>query len=135
MFTVIHHSNDIVKSCPDYNQLACFYSKTVSGIRGLDNSSVDYYVKITNMYGTKSIYRKVLAAKGVSSNDVSISQRSSFELGVSQGEVVYISRSSWLHYNLHNSDRSLKGAFILAFIGFICAIFSSLKDIYELIFK
>jgi hypothetical protein len=134
-FIVIHHSNDVVKNSSDYNQLACFYSKAFSDIRGLDNSSVDCYVKITNAYGTKTIYRKAIAKTGVRCRGVSISHRSSLELGVSQGDDVYISRSSWLSYNLHNSDRSLKGAFIFAFIGFICAIFSSLKDIYELIFK
>lgn len=136
MKTVRFHDSFICQNVPDYEQYAYMYSKSVAeAIFQNDDFALDQYVKIQS--NTKTIYRKCAAWRTIKKNEISLGNRSIRELGFKSEDLGYskveVTKSNWLSYQIHNSDRSQKAAFLLALIGFICAVLSSLKDIFDIV--
>ena len=135
--TVRFHDSLICQSVQDYEQCSYLYSKSVAEeIFEEEDTTIDYYVKIKN--GSKTIYRKCAAWRTVKSHEISLGNRSIRELGLTKKDLgkkeVEVKKSNWLAYQIHNSDRSKKIAFFIVLIGLFCTVFSTTKDIIELLF-
>lgn len=123
-----------VSGNPEYEQYALVYSKQMAELFKEDESkeemNLDRFVKIISCDDKKrKVYRKCSARKGTSSNEVAIGSRTQKELGCKKGSMVEICKASWTQYYWHNSDSSIKFAFILAVIGAVCGIASFLLEI------
>lgn len=123
---VIAHDIKVCEKYPDYEQYACFNSYQLSDEFLKEKISLDQYVVIET-HG-KKIFRKCIARAGVCHNEVSLGARTRRELCVKVGDDVNISHTTWLKYRLHNSDTSVKLAFVLALLGVLCSIFSTIND-------
>ncbi len=139
---------DFVSGNPEYEQYALVYSKKMALLFDEDESkdemSLDRFVKITpceenkgnyksvvqnSKNNKRKVYRKCSARKGISPKEVAIGSRTQKELGCKKGSMVEICKASWTQYYWHNSDSSIKFAFILAVIGAVCGIASFLLEI------
>lgn len=135
--TVIIHDAQVYANVPDYEQYAYVYSKTLSSEVFADvDMAIDQYVMIG--YQGKKIYRKCAARCGVKSDEISLGNRSIRELGLKRTELngvakVQMSRCNWFQYQFNNSDSSLKASFVIVLIGLMCSIFSTIKDLVEIL--
>lgn len=131
------HDRQILLANPDYEQFAYLYSKSISDeVFADEDQHIDKYVVI--QYRKKKIYRKCAAYRTVLSNEISLGNRSIRELGLKSKDLgtkeVEVRKSNWFTYQFNNSDISQRMAFIIALVGLACAIFSTCKDIIELVF-
>lgn len=130
------HDPLIVQKVQDYEQYAFLYSKSVAEEIFCDEEPyLDKYVRI--QYGSRKIYRKCAAFRTVNSNEISLGSRSIKEIGLKSRQLgveeVEVKKTTWLAYQLYNSDLSQRIAFIIVLIGLFCSIFSTTKDIIEII--
>lgn len=130
------HDSIICQNFQDYEQYAFFYSKSLAEeVYHDEDIPIGSYVSIK--YGSKVIYRKCAAWRTIGSEELSLGNRSIKELGLSRAQLgvekVQVNKSNWFAYNFYNSDTSLKMLFYMAILGFFCSVFSTLKDLLELL--
>ena len=131
------HDNLIVQKIQDYEQYAFLYSKSVAeDIFCEDDQHIENYVKI--QYGSNKVYRKCAAFRTVKANEISLGNRTIRELGLQKEQLgiqkLEVKKMNWFAYQLHNSDLSQRVAFIIVLVGLLCSIFSTSKDIIEILF-
>ena len=92
---------------------------------------IEGFFKITNTDG-KKIYRKFRGCS-VDSGKVYLGYRSMCELGLKEGDTIFVEPTSWLKYFLKNSDTYIRITVKLAIFGLVCAILSVALGIIQLV--
>lgn len=127
---VIPHDHNVCETYSDYEQYACFNSHKLADEFLNEAVSIDQYVEVE--YNGKKIYRKCVARNGVNRDEVSLGARTRKILGVKTNDNVKISDSTWLKYQMHNCDASIKVAFVIAIVGLLCTVISTVIDVIYL---
>lgn len=123
---------NLVLSNPDIDfkaeKYAFFHSSEYENIQGQNMSSnedpdiISGYLRLKNGYG-KRVYRRYHGWH-VKQGRVCLSYRTRCELGVKEGDEIYIQSSNWFCYYYNHSDAGIKWPFRIALYGFMIAIIS-----------
>lgn len=113
----------------DVEEYAFFYSKSfkeIFGFRQKDNPKKAHKSYLKLKHGKYEIFLRYKALNGVGSQDVALSYTNLCRLGIdlskSPNNIVEITKSSWIKYNMYNQDDGRRWLFIFGFFGFLFAI-------------
>ena len=138
--TVNEIDYNLVANIDNHERFLYLYHKDFKKITGfsikdayLQNKTelIEGFLVITNMDG-KKIYRRYRGCH-VNSDKVYLGYRSMCELGLNDGDKIFVEPTSWLKYFLNNSDTYVRTTVKIAIFGLACTVLSTLVSFIALL--
>lgn len=131
-------TREFVEANSEFENYVLVYSKSLAKIYGDevladgidDKNQFEGLVKVC--CGKKVVYRKCIARKGFSKDEMGIGYRTLMKLGISNGgdtEFVCVMPTNWFCYLWHHNNSVVRGPFIFAFFSLIFSILGIIVSI------